>query len=82
MNNYIEDFLPNDKIENVETELLAEQTNNAYCVTLLRFEGYLLQSFPPLINKEAKGKNSISSPPNQILQGSLWVMDVAVQECG
>lgn len=42
-NDQVEDPLPNVKIENGETELLAEHTKNAYCVKLLRFEGCLLK---------------------------------------
>lgn len=42
LNNHIGDFLPNGEIQNVEIEMLAEQTNNAYCITLLRFQDYLL----------------------------------------
>lgn len=78
----MEDLLPNAEIENDETELLAENTINAYCVKLLRFEGCLLQQLDTLTSKEAKGISLVSSPGHPTLCSKFWGMKVATQEFG
>lgn len=76
----MEDLLPNVEIENDETELLAENPINAYCVKLLRLEGCLLQQ--SLTSKEAKGISLVSSPGHPTLCSKFWGMKVATQEFG